>query len=76
MTEIDMEILQKAKEKAEKQPRLNFWSQSGKTTLLYLKKTVPDFNMSEVMAEALEEYLDNHYNEVHNGIFKNIHKLD
>ncbi|MCS7119396.1 MAG: hypothetical protein RMH75_06080 [Archaeoglobaceae archaeon] len=61
---IDEGVLRKAIEEGEKNPRVAVWSPKSSIVLRILKKTIPEFSISDEAAEILENGLRNKYPEV------------
>ncbi|MEM1672578.1 MAG: hypothetical protein QXU31_07050 [Archaeoglobaceae archaeon] len=71
---IDSGILRKVIEESRRNPRITLWSVKCSAVLRILRKTTPEFSISEVAAEILEEGLQKRYPEIWKAIEREIEK--
>lgn len=60
----DTQIWREAIKIAEEEPRITFVSSRVKAILIYLRKTVPDVNVSKITAEIVEDAVKQKYPEL------------
>lgn len=58
------EKMEQIKKEVEKNPRISLWSAKSAAVLRYLKKTTPEFSISNEASEILEEAIKNKYPEI------------
>lgn len=56
--------VEEIKKEVEKNPRISLWSAKSAACLRYLKKTTPEFSISNEASEILEEAIKNKYPEI------------
>lgn len=59
--QLPKEKLQESLREAEKQPRVTVWSPFAKAILVYLRKTTPEFSISEASRKILESGVKSEY---------------
>lgn len=65
-------IIEKAIAESRANPRVILWSIKASALLRFLKKTIPEFSISEVAAEILEEGLRKRYPELWEAVEKRL----
>lgn len=58
------EKVEQIKKEVEKNPRISLWSAKSAACLRYLKKTTPEFSISNEASELLEAAIKNKYPEI------------
>lgn len=61
---INDEKIEQIKEEVGKNPRISLWSAKSAAVLRYLKKTTPEFSISNEASSILEEAIQNKYPEI------------
>ena len=61
---LSQEKIDKIKEEVSDNPRISLWSVKSASTLKYLKKTVPEFSISNEASILLEEAISKKYPEI------------
>ena len=56
--------IEQIKKEVEKNPRISLWSAKSAACLRYLKKTTPEFSISNESSEILEEAIKKKYPEI------------
>lgn len=56
--------IEEIKEEVSKNPRISLWSSKSAACLKYLKKTTPEFSISNESSTLLEEAIKNKYPEI------------
>ncbi|MEM2346341.1 MAG: hypothetical protein QXN49_07250 [Archaeoglobaceae archaeon] len=72
---IDSEILRRVIDESRRNPRVTLWSVKCSAVLRILRKTTPEFSISEVAAEILEEGLRRRYPEIWKAVENEIGEL-
>lgn len=62
--QLNEEKLDEIKEQVKKNPRISLWSTKSAACLKYLKKTTPEFSISNEASLLLDEAIKNKYPEV------------
>ncbi len=61
---IDSQNLKQVTNQVKKNPRITLWSARSAAVLRYLKKTQPEFSISKVASELIEEAVQEKYPEI------------
>lgn len=61
---LNDEKIEQIKKEVEKNPRISLWSAKSAACLRYLKKTTPEFSISNEASSILEEAIKNKYPEI------------
>jgi hypothetical protein len=62
--------MQMAIQDADKNPRITLWSPASTAVLKYLRKTIPEFSISEEAGTLLEDAIKRKYPELYDGLKK------
>ncbi|MCD7781487.1 MAG: hypothetical protein LUG89_02155 [Methanosphaera sp.] len=62
--DIDQERIDQIKQEVEKNPRISLWSSKSAATLRYLKKTIPEFSISNEASIILEDAIKEKYPDI------------
>jgi hypothetical protein len=60
----NLELIRKSTEEASENPRITLWSQPSAAVLRYLKKTIPEFSISNEIKNLLDEVIEKKYPEI------------
>ncbi len=66
----NQEVMKRSIQEADKNPRITLWSPTSTAMLKYLRKTIPEFSISEEASTLLEEAIVRKYPE----LFENLKK--
>jgi hypothetical protein len=66
----NQEVLKRSIQEADKNPRITLWSPISTAMLKYLRKTIPEFSISEEASTLLEEAIVKKYPELYEGLKK------
>ncbi|RAP50494.1 MAG: hypothetical protein BZ133_05435 [Methanosphaera sp. SHI613] len=61
---LNQEKIDEIKEEVSENPRISLWSVKSASTLKYLKKTIPEFSISNEASLLLEEAISKKYPEI------------
>lgn len=61
---LNEDKIEQIKKEVEKNPRISLWSAKSAAVLRYLKKTTPEFSISNEASSILEEAIQNKYPEI------------
>jgi hypothetical protein len=66
----NQEVLKRSIQEADKNPRITLWSPISTAMLKYLRKTIPEFSISEEASILLEEAVTRKYPDLYEGLKK------
>lgn len=72
LREIDSTLLRSAVTDAQKNPRITLWSPVASALFRYLRKTTPEFSMSDASSALLDEALQAQYPELYARVKKEL----
>ena len=73
--EINKEALEISLQEALKNPRITLWSPEATAVLRYLRKTIPEFSISNEASKLLEKAIKEKYPEIWSIVEKRIKEL-
>ncbi|HHI00855.1 MAG TPA: hypothetical protein ENL40_05230 [Thermococcus litoralis] len=73
--EINKEALEISLQEALKNPRITLWSPEAAAVLRYLRKTIPEFSISNEASKLLEKAIKEKYPEIWSIVEKRIKEL-
>ncbi|USS40061.1 hypothetical protein NF865_06875 [Thermococcus aggregans] len=74
--EINKEALEISLQEALKNPRITLWSPEATAVLRYLRKTIPEFSISNEASKLLEKAIKEKYPELWNIVEKRIKEME
>ena len=72
---INKEALERSLQEALKNPRITLWSPEAAAVLRYLRKTIPEFSISNEASKLLEKAIKEKYPEIWSIVEKRIKEL-
>lgn len=74
--EINGEVLERSLQEALKNPRITLWSPEAAAVLRYLRKTIPEFSISNEASKLLEKAIKEKYPEIWSVVEKRMKELE
>ncbi|HIH72489.1 MAG: ATPase AAA [Thermococcales archaeon 44_46] len=74
--EINEEALERSLQEALKNPRITLWSPEAAAVLRYLRKTIPEFSISNEASKLLEKAIKEKYPEIWDIVKKKLKELE
>ncbi|EHR78907.1 ATPase AAA [Thermococcus litoralis DSM 5473] len=74
--EINGEALERSLQEALKNPRITLWSPEAAAVLRYLRKTIPEFSISNEASKLLEKAIREKYPEIWSVVEKRLKELE
>lgn len=74
--ELNEEVLMLSIHEALKNPRITLWSPEAAAVLRYLRKTIPEFSISNEASKLLEKAIKEKYPEIWSSVEKHMKKVE